>query len=123
MGGSSLLYRDRDHVVQRWNFHLSREVLPGVAQKVRDGGLQGGCETHVGRDETECYDASQQVDATQYRQLVGSLLYLTTVGRHLLCHWVVLVLIIILEESLDGRLEGTEVSEGYLCLCYHIHIR
>ena len=60
-----------------WNIPWTREVCSGDPEKVRDDGLKVMA-TPMASNLKLLSDASSEViDATMYRQIIGSLMYLT----------------------------------------------
>ena len=77
LGYDALLSRHGGVVECKWNFPGTREVCNRDPEEVRDDGLQGHDHTYgIEPEAIECA-SSEAVDATMYRQMIGSLMYLT----------------------------------------------
>ena len=61
----------------RWSLPWSREVYSRDPEEVWDDGLQGNSHTMESNLKLLCDASSESVDATIYRQMIASLMYLT----------------------------------------------
>ena len=61
----------------RWNLPWTREVCSRDPEEVRDDGLQGMTTPMAPNLKLLSDASSEKVDATMYRQMIGSLMYLT----------------------------------------------
>ena len=60
-----------------WNILGTREVCSRDLEEVQDDGLQGHDHTYGIKPELLSVASLESIDATMYRQMIGSLMYLT----------------------------------------------